>query len=410
MKPPTVTTTTVTTAMVLASLAPGLLPRSALTQAVFGGTLVALGLATIAVLGPAQRTRAQPSFLLGAASVIAAASFGAAHWQNGLRTAMGQNTVGWAHWGFVAVGTVALATALIATGRALRWTARSMHSSRFGIPTLVALSVLAASVHFATVSPTAVTPTAAGTLGTQGERFVSGGTGHSTRIYIGVDAAPDPQTRAELAVAQLDRTGALREPNLVIAVPTGSGWIDENAATGFERRFDGDVAIVGVQYSTAPSWVGFLFDRAAATESARSVFDAVTDRLDELPPEHRPNLYVYGQSLGALGGASVFTDGADQDRRTCAVLWAGPPSGDVPREGATVLANRSDPVVWWSPRLLLLPPDLAETRSDAPTPHWLPLVGFLQTTVDLLGALDAPAGHGHRYGLDQGTAMGACDA
>ena len=115
MKPPTVTTTTVTTAMVLASLAPGLLPRSALTQAVFSGTLVALGLATIAVLGPAQRTRAQPSFLLGAASVIAAASFGAAHWQNGLRTAMGQNTVGWAHWGFVAVGTVAVATALIAT-------------------------------------------------------------------------------------------------------------------------------------------------------------------------------------------------------------------------------------------------------------------------------------------------------
>ena len=407
MKPPTVTATTVTTAMVLASLAPGLLPRPALTQAVFSGTLVALGLATIAVLGPAQRTRAQPSFLLGgAAAVIAAAAFGAAHWQNGLRTAMGQNTVGWAHWGFVAVGTVAVATALIATGRALRWTARSMRSSRFGIPTLVVLAVLAASVHFAAVTPIA----AASTLGDTG-RTVRLRRHRPQHPHLHRRRrCPRSETRAELAVAQLDRTGALDKPNLVIAVPTGSGWIDENAATGFERRFDGDVAIVGVQYSTAPSWVGFLFDRAAATESARTLFDAVTDRLDELPPEHRPNLYVYGQSLGALGGASVFTDGADQDRRTCAVLWAGPPSGDVPTEGATVLANRSDPVVWWSPRLLLLPPDLAETRSDAPTPHWLPLVGFLQTTVDLLGALDAPAGHGHRYGLDQGTAMGACDA
>ncbi|HEY5858297.1 MAG TPA: alpha/beta-hydrolase family protein [Aldersonia sp.] len=406
VRPPTVAATVVTTAMILVSLAPGLLPRPALTQAVFSGALVALGLATTAIVrrhSPHNPQRAQPPFLIGAAAVIATTALAAAQWQNGLRETMGVSTVGWAHWGVVAIGTVAVAAGLSAVARALRWVIGFLRRSRFGIPTLVVLALLAASTRFA-----AVIPTSADTLGPQGERFVSGGTSSSTRVYVGVDAAPDPAGRAALAVEQLDRTGALRQPNLVIAVPTGSGWIDENAATGLERRFGGAVAIVGVQYSTAPSWVGFLFDRATATESARAVFDAVAARVAQLPADRRPTLYVYGQSLGALGGAGVFRDGADQDRRTCAVLWAGPPAGAVPAQGATVLANRSDPVVWWSPRLLVRPPDLAATRSDAPIPPWIPLVGFLQTSVDLLGALDAPAGHGHRYGLDQGTAMGAC--
>ena len=61
----------------------------------------------------------------------------------------------------------------------------------------------------------------------------------------------------------------------------------------------------------------------------------------------------------------------------------------------------SDPVIRWQPSLLWSPPDLSRARVDAPQPAWLPVVGFVQTSVDLLFALDAAPGHGHRYGPDQ---------
>jgi uncharacterized membrane protein len=127
-------------------------------------------------------------------------------------------------------------------------------------------------------------------------------------------------------------------------------------------------------------------------------------RVSMLPPDRRPNVYLYGQSLGSVGAAAAFAEAGP----ACAALYAGPPAGTVRPDGATVLANTSDPVVRWSPRLLLLPPRLDGTRPDAPSPGWLPVVSFVQTTVDLLGALDAPAGHGHRYGTDQGTALPDC--
>jgi uncharacterized membrane protein len=209
-----------------------------------------------------------------------------------------------------------------------------------------------------------------------------------------------------LAIRELERSGGFDRSNIVVAVPTGSGWIDANAVSGFYQRFGGDVALVGMQYSYAPSWATFLFGRNEAVAYARTLFTAVENRIRTLDP--KPELYVYGQSLGAIGGSSIFTDDADQDRRTCAALWAGPPAGQVHRTGATVLANSSDPVVHWSPSLLWRAPDLTGVRVDAPVPQWLPIVSFLQTSADLLVALNAPPGHGHRYGTDQGTALGSC--
>jgi uncharacterized membrane protein len=67
-----------------------------------------------------------------------------------------------------------------------------------------------------------------------------------------------------------------------------------------------------------------------------------------------------------------------------------------------VLAQPTDPAVIWAPRLLVVPP-------DRPTPSpWLPVVSFLQTSVDLLGAVGAPAGVGHHYGAEQREGWPAC--
>ncbi|WP_324188153.1 alpha/beta-hydrolase family protein [Nocardia higoensis] len=425
---------------VAASLAPGLLPRTAGAQAILTGLLVAGALGAAAGLGWAlrragmdtDRQAGRAGVAIATAVVLTAAIWRAGHWQNGLRSAMGVAPIDPWYWARCAAGATLVAGTLVAVGRVSR---RALTALRTG-PTIVAAVVVAlvgwlvlapgivdwrmATYAEANAAPEPDTPPhippphsgsaesevdSAG-LGRQGRRFVGGGQDGPIRVYVGVDSAPDLRTRVALAVRELERSGGFARGNIVIAVPTGSGWIDGGAVTGIAERFGEDAAVVGLQYAYTPSWVSFVFGREQAVEAARALFTAIEDRVATMTP--RPRLFVYGQSLGAYGGSGIFTDEVDQDRRTCAVLWAGPPANRAHRAGATVLANSSDPVVHWSPALLWRAPDLADVRHDAPLPRWLPLLSFVQTTADLLGALDAPAGHGHRYGTDQGTGLGDC--
>ncbi|NLF00577.1 MAG: hypothetical protein GX601_06320 [Anaerolineales bacterium] len=198
-------------------------------------------------------------------------------------------------------------------------------------------------------------------------RFTSG-PGTSIRSYIRLDAGADAHARADLAVMDLDRLGGFARSAVVIAVPTGSGWIDANAIAGLEDRFDGDTAIVGMQYARTPSWIAFLTDRDSAQESAAALLGAVNDRLALMPPDQRPDIYIYGQSLGALGGSAATHTARES---ICGALWAGrpglamDPAFDMPASKArlhntTTLANSSDPVVYWAPQLIWRAPNLEQ--------------------------------------------------
>lgn len=456
---------------VLISLAPGLLPRTAGAQAVLTGLLAAVTFAVAGLVRFVLR-RANfeidrrfarwrlPAFVITALLVVGAIAQ-AWHWQNRLRAAMGTAAIGPDYWLRWAIGAVAIVGLYLGIARGIGWVLRKLGWLRgtavgvvgvsmlylIGIPSVVDWRRDTYAAANAEIDPAVAQPVSQvrsgstasavtwSSMGAEGRRFVtstqdqpvttasSSPAARSTgateaaattresgrgqvRVYVGLESAPDLNSRVSLAIQELERTGGFDRSNIVVAVPTGSGWIDANAVTGFERRFGDDAALVGLQYSYAPSWVTFVFGREDAIRSARALFDAVADRIATLA--HKPKLYVYGQSLGALGGSAVFTDDADQARRTCAVLWAGPPANRAHRANATVLANSSDPVVHWSPELLWRAPDLTGTRADAPRPGWLPVVSFVQTTADLLAALDAPPGHGHRYGADQGTALGTC--
>lgn len=439
---PRVGTTVGIVAGVLASLAPGLLPRTPSAQAIVTGLLAALGLGIAGLVRFVLRRCGidvdavfarfrLPVLAVGVVAVCGAAGY-AEHWQMRLRDAMGVAPIGVGYWVQSLLGAALIGGALIGGARGIRWVARRLGRGR----SIAVAAVLAVAVQFAVVPAVIewrksayaaanaavdpgvtqpISPTRSGSpvstiswpsLGAQGRRFVAGTPSRAVRVYVGMDSAPDLNSRVALALRELERSGGLDRANLVVTIPTGSGWIDAEAAAGLDNRFDGNVALVGMQYSSAPSWATFLFGRTAAEQSAQALFSAIEQRLATLP--HPPKLYVYGQSLGAVGGNSIFADDADQDRRTCAALWAGPPAGRAHHGGATVLANSSDPVVHWSPALLWRAPDLTGTRPDAPVPQWLPVVSFLQASADLLGALDAPTGHGHRYGPDQGTLLGSC--
>jgi uncharacterized membrane protein len=65
------------------------------------------------------------------------------------------------------------------------------------------------------------------------------------------------------------------------------------------------------------------------------------------------------------------------------------------------LQNSSDPIVWWSPGLLVEPPEwLDQPRGPdvSPDMRWYPGVTFWQTVVDVVFANGVPTGHGHVYG------------
>jgi uncharacterized membrane protein len=309
-------------------------------------------------------------------------------------------------------------------------------------------------------SPTSLAPW--NTLGYQGRAFV--GTGpHAAelsklngkpakepiRVYAGLHTAPDDQGRLDVIVDELERTGALRRKVLVIAPTTGTGWIDPVAANSLEMMYDGDTAIVGLQYSYLPSWISFLADRQKSTDSGRMLINAVHDRWEKLPSDHRPKLVLYGESLGSMAGQAAFGWLPDIRRMGFdAVLWVGPPQesslwhallvrrdpgstevqprydngrtvrfseaidpvdvdrvGGPPWTGTRVLflQHPSDPVVWWSPDLLFSRPGwLVEPRGRdrSAAMQWNPVVTFWQVSADLTNAEGVPGGHGHNYSND----------
>lgn len=426
--------------MVVASLAPSLLPRSSLTQAIVTGVAAALGLVLSAALHrmvfsigtPTVRLPARRICSVGAIAAIAAATVADARWQNSLRAAMGTEPTSALHWAEMWCGAVSICAILVVFGvgcargvralGAVRTTAAVVVAGLLGYGVIIPMTLTSLSDRFAVANasvdlslPVPAAPRYSGSaqssigwdsLGREGRKFTTGGDDvGAVRTYVPVDAAPTTALRASIAVQEMERAGGFTKSHVVLAVPTGSGWIDANAVSGIEDRFGGDVATVGLQYSYQPSWATFLFAKSEARDSAKSMLDAVRTRIAALPPDSRPDLYVYGQSLGAIGGSAAVAEDPDG---ICGALWAGPPAGEVASGQAVILANTSDPVIRWTSGLITSPPDLDEARVDAPMPRWIPLVSYVQTTVDLISALSAPAGHGHRYGDDQGTSLPDC--
>lgn len=306
-------------------------------------------------------------------------------------------------------------------------------------------------------SPASLVPWAS--LGRYGRNFVVGGPSIDSltrfsgtpatqpiRVYVGIESADELRDRAAMAIRELERTGAFNRRVLCVITTTGTGWVDRHSVDPLEYMYNGDTALVAMQYSFLPSWLSFAVDRDRAKAAGRELFNQVYARWSELPAAQRPKLLVFGESLGAFGAESAFSGVDDLRHRTDGVLFVGPPnSSALWREfvterddgtgetlptyegGGTVrfvgaptdldspasdwnqprvlyLQHPSDPVVWWSPRLILNRPDwLREQRGGdvLPTMRWYPFVTFWQLSADLVYSIKVPPGHGHDYGSEQ---------
>ncbi|KUI27994.1 hypothetical protein AU196_05385 [Mycobacterium sp. IS-1742] len=295
-------------------------------------------------------------------------------------------------------------------------------------------------------------------LGHQGRIFVSGGptveelsafngapATEPIRAYAGLNSADGIRATAALAARELLRTGGLDRAVIAVATTTGTGWINEAEASALEYMYNGDTAIVSMQYSFLPSWLSFLVDKENARQAGQALFEAVDALVRELPEARRPRLVVFGESLGSFGGEAPFLALNNLIARTDGALFSGPTfnntiwtdltgqrdpgspewlpifdKGDNVRFVArpddlgrpddpwatprvVYLQHASDPIAWWNPDLLFARPDwLKEPPGYDRTARmkWIPVVTFLQVSADMAVAVDVPDGHGHVYVKD----------
>jgi uncharacterized membrane protein len=295
-------------------------------------------------------------------------------------------------------------------------------------------------------------------LGHQGRIFVAGGptVGQLTafngspatepiRAYAGLNSADGITATAELAARELQRAGGLRRAVIAVGTTTGTGWINEAEADALEYMYDGNTAVVSMQYSFLPSWLSFLVDKNNARHAGQALFEAVDRLVRQLPEAQRPKLVVFGESLGSFGGEAPFMSLNNILARTDGALFSGPTfqntiwndltetrdagspewlpiydhgsharfvarSGDLGRPDAAwhrpkvvYLQHASDPIAWWNPDLLFRRPDWLDEKRGydvLPETEWLPVVTFLQVSADMAVATGVPAGHGHVYVAD----------
>jgi uncharacterized membrane protein len=302
-------------------------------------------------------------------------------------------------------------------------------------------------------------------LGHQGRVFVSAGPTvekltkfnakpaiEPIRAYAGLHSAPGIKPTADLAAEELVRTGGLDRAVVAVATTTGTGWINEAEASALEYMYNGNTAIVSMQYSFLPSWLSFLVDKENARQAGQALFEAVDAKIKELPEGKRPKLVVFGESLGSFGGEAPFlalnnlvarTDGAlfsgptfnntiwedlTRNRDKGSPMWLpiynkgenvrfaaradnlGRPADPWGHPRAVYLQHASDPIAWWNVDLLFARPDwLHEPRGYdvSPRMEWIPVVTFLQVSADMAVAVDVPDGHGHVYVRDVANAWAA---
>ncbi len=262
------------------------------------------------------------------------------------------------------------------------------------------------------------------------------------RVYAGFNTGDGLKERARIALDELIRVGGFERSLLIVAVPTGTGWLDPAAVDTVEYLHAGDTAIVGLQYSYLPSWLTLMVEPEASSRAAKAIFDAVYGHWSSLAPDDRPRLYLHGLSLGAFGSAdtldflTILSDPID------GALWSGPPfpsefwntvtNGRHPdspqwlpvfRDSSVIrfmnqdgfpdfgdanwgpfrvvyLQYASDPMTFFSLDLAYTEPDWLGPKRGPDVSHDLkfyPLVTFLQVAFDMIVSTGVPSGYGHNF-------------
>lgn len=125
------------------------------------------------------------------------------------------------------------------------------------------------------------------------------------RLYSPLDGAATAEDRAQLLLAEIDRTRALRRSVFTLFSPTGSGYVNQVASETIEYLTRGDCASAAIQYSVLPSALS-LTKVDLATHQTRMVVNGIVQRLMAMPVDARPRFYLFGESLGSQVSEEMF--------------------------------------------------------------------------------------------------------
>ena len=256
------------------------------------------------------------------------------------------------------------------------------------------------------------------------------------QVYVGLDGASGARERVDLALAEMDRTGAFARSLIMLVSPTGTGYVNYVAVAAAQYLTRGDVATVTLQYSKRPSPLS-LTKVKDAREQNRLLWLRIVQRLHDQPSSRRPRVVVFGESLGAHTSQDVFLHWGTLGPEALGIdraLWIGTPYGsgwmheitgperlDVDKDAVTVVndfgqledlgddrrsrlryvlvSHDNDGVTKFGPDLLTtapawLGPDRprqevvpgASPRGIPPTMRWRPITTFFQSLVDMKNA------------------------
>lgn len=292
-------------------------------------------------------------------------------------------------------------------------------------------------------------------LGRAGKRFVTEGprkgdietfTGRQAsepiRVYAGLRTADSPEEQAQAALADLISMGAFSRSILVIATPTGTGWVDNNGIAPLEYMHGGDIATVAVQYSYLQSPFSLVLEPGRSQASAAAVFRIIYRYWKSLPEDSRPRLYLFGLSLGSHGSEASPPVHAWLGDSFDGAVWSGPPfrnriwraiqrdrddgspswrpvfegganfrvighggdAGDAAADWGRVrivyLVYPSDAIVFFEESMFYRQPEwMVSPRGEDVSPllQWFPIITALQVGIDMMLSAEVPPGHGHDY-------------
>jgi uncharacterized membrane protein len=287
-------------------------------------------------------------------------------------------------------------------------------------------------------------------LGVQGRRFVSETTTAASinqvmgiddavdpiRAYVGVDTAPDIETRVSVAMDELRRTGAFDRQLLIVGSPSGTGYFNYIPVEAAEYFTQGNVASVAIQYGKRPSLLSI--DRVGLAQRQHlALVEAISDEVSRRPPSEQPRVVLYGESLGARTSQDGFARPGFEtlaQRSVKNALWVGTPyptrfrravlsanpddrrfgraasiDGYDPQTRFSFLDHHEDPVTLFNQSIAWRPPPWLGPPQQRPphisrTQRWVPAVTFWQTAFDTKNAATVIPGEfkawGHDYRAD----------